>query len=573
MKRNHISKPLKIQLGIRVFMVGLFAIMGQFALAAMAFAWPVAVPWSYAFHLTPAEEKEREDLLKAIEDRNQAAYKKIQEEMKQMVAGMKFGTLTKEQFDQEFEKITSKLKELDAEKFKQFEQSLQKYEKKLEEATEALKVQGTELKKMKESGGPATEEGMTPFRTKLREFLKSPDWQTVVESNGRQKAGFEVKAVDMTSSYTGSSRVLITGRSPRILDYPSITRLNLRDVLTTGPIDTAFLAYLEVYDWIRNAGTVSENGMLPESSFKLRETTTDVKRIGTFVNLSKRMLKSVPFVEGYLAQQLPALVRYAEDFQLLYGDGQGTNPMGLTKTARDFTTEINATLTGAAGSISSIESYDLGTKTLVNFAANQDIMNGDIITIAGATAGAPATAYNKAHTAIVKSPRQIMLEVAYSADPTAAWTFTVNNRFKDSVPNVQEIDVIKVARSLVTRREYNATAVVLNPDTVTAIEMLKKNDLDYLNVDRMDNGVMRIAGVPVIETSAMPAGKFLIGDFTLAAALLDYTPLILEFSESTQEKLTNTVVAIIQEEIMFPVFNKYMFVYGDFVSAKAAIGV
>ena len=59
----------------------------------------------------------------------------------------------------------------------------------------------------------------------------------------------------------------------------------------------------------------------------------------------------------------------------------------------------------------------------------------------------------------------------------------------------------------------------------------------------------------------------------MAAAIGQFTELTLEFSESTNEKLKNTVEAIIQEEILFPIYNKYMFVVGDFATAIPAIAV
>jgi HK97 family phage major capsid protein len=573
MKKVTLKKmpTMNIQLGVR--MVGLVAgiFTANLALVVMALFWPIAVPMSFALGLTPAEIEEQrkahEDLLKQINEQTQNALTKVKNELSQTVTEMKAGLISQKDFDAKFDEITKQLKNIDADKFKSFEETLKKYESKMEEQHKALTEQGIALKKMQDGGAPGGAGAEGVLRTKLREFLNSQAWKDFADSNGKKKVSLEVKAVDMTSSYTGSSRVLITTRSPRIIDHPPITRLNLRDLLNVGPADLPYLAFLEVYDWVRNVGTVSENGMLPESSFKVREALTDVKRIGTFINLSKRMLKSLPFIENYLAQQLPAMVRYAEDFQLLFGDGLGTNPLGLYEQGRDFVTEINATVSGIAGTITSVATYDGGAKSLFTFAANQDIANGDKITFAAS----PNAAYNSTFSAIVKSPREIVIESPYVAGSTAAVTWTVTSPFKNAIPFAQQMDVIKVAKALVTRREYTATGIIMHPDDASFIEMLKKTDQGYLDVQRFENGVLRISGIPVVETTAMPSGRFAVGDFNLAAALLELTPLQLEFSESTQEKLTNTVVAIIQEEILFPVYNKYMFIFGTFQTAIAAI--
>lgn len=517
--------------------------------------------------LTKEQEEQQAELLKKVSDETKKAIGEFKGELTELVKNAKAGLISQKDFDDKIKEFGEKLQQFDAAKFKQFEESLEALKTLTETQKQTLEKQSASIKKLKEGGVDGKQGSL--LGKKLGEFLNTQAYKDFVDSNGVKKAKFELKAVDMTSSYTGTSRVLVTSRSPRIIDYPIIQRLNLRDLLTVGPIDMPFLAFLEVYDWIRNVGTVSENGMLPESSFKVREATADVKRIGTFINLSKRMLKSVPFIQNYLETNLPAMVRYAEDFQLLWGDGAGNNPLGLGQVGRDFATEVNATVAGIAGSVASVASYDAGTQSLITFTANQDIVNGDRITFAGGAGG--QVTYNAAFTAYVKSPREIVIDNAYVAGATAAWTFTVASRFKNAIPYAQEIDVLKIAKALIARREYAATGFILHPDDATMIETLKGNDQHYLDVQRFENGVLRIAGVPVVETTAMPSGKFGVGDFSMAAGLLELTPLLLEFSESTQEKLTNTVVAIVQEEVMFPIYNKYMFLFGDFTAAKAAI--
>ncbi|MAX71806.1 MAG: hypothetical protein CMC76_12040 [Flavobacteriaceae bacterium] len=485
----------------------------------------------------------------------------VKSELVDLVSKSKADLITKEEFDKEFEKIKSKLEKMDADKFDKFEQALEKLEK-------VSKAQGIELAKFKDGGIPTS--AKNAFKEELKKALDSEEYKEFVESNGKKKASFSLKAVSISDDYTGNSLVHITSRDSRVVDHPEVTRLNVRDLLTVIPTDLPYLAFTEVYDWDRNTGTIDENGTLAESTFKVREATVDAKRIGTHIPLSKRMLRSASFVMGHIMQKLPAMVRYQEDFQLLHGDGAGDNVLGVFKKAQDFATLVNTSITGAAGAVASVATYDGGAKALITFAANQNLNNGDTITIANATAGA----YNASHSAIVKSPTQIVIDLAYVAEAdTSAWTFTVNSPFKDSIEAAQEIDVLKVAKTLVTVQEYMATGIVLNPVDATKIETLKGSDEHYIDVQRLENGVLTIGGLPVVETTAMPAGKFIVGDWILAAALAQFSELTLEFSESTQEKLKNMVEAIVQEEVLFPIYNPYMFVTGNFTTAKAAIAV
>lgn len=513
--------------------------------------------------MTPEEKKAQEEaLLAKIKERNEEQIKEFKTEFNDMVKDFKSGAIDKETFEAKFKEVSEKLEKFDADKFKQFEETLEKYQG-------IVKEQGTELAKMKENGGaPANEKTL---RKTISEAVESDSFKEFVESNGKKKASFSLKAVSITSNYTGNSLTHITTRDSRVVDHPSVQRLNVRDLLTVMPADLPYLAFIEVYDWDRQAGVNSENGELAESSFKVRESTVDAKRIGTHVSISKRMLKSAQFVVNHLVQRLPGQVKYHEDFQLLHGDGQGNNVTGIFKVAQDFTTLINTAITGAAGSIASISAYDGGTKTKITFAANQMINNGDTITIADAPATGAGSGYNAAFAATVIDPKNIIIDKAHEAVDPAAWTFTVNSPFKSSIAAAQEIDVLKVAKTLCTVQEYSANGIVLNPVDATKIETLKGNDEHYIDVKRLDNGVLTIAGVPVVETTAMPAGKFAVGDWAMAAGLGQFSELVLEFSESTQEKLTNTVEAIIQEEVLFPIYNKYMFVTGSFGTAKTAI--
>lgn len=485
----------------------------------------------------------------------------VKNELIELVSKSKADLITKDEFDKEFEKIKSKLEKLDADKFEKFEQALDKLEK-------ISKTQGNEIAKMKDGGIPT--ESKNAFKTQLKKALESEEYKEFVESNGKKKASFSLKAVSISDDYTGNSRVHITSRDSRVVDHPEVTRLNVRDLLTVIPTDLPYLAFTEVYDWDRNTGVIGENGELAESNFKVREAQVDAKRIGTHIPLSKRMLRSASFVIGHIMQKLPAMVRYQEDFQLLHGDGNGDNVLGVFKKAQDFATLVNTSITGSAGAVASVATYDGGDKALITFAENQNLNNGDTITFANAT----HAGYNAAFTAIVKSPTQIVIEKSYTAEAdTSAWTFTVNSPFKDSIEAAQEIDVLKVAKTLVTVQEYMATGIVLNPVDATKIETLKGSDEHYIDVQRLENGVLTIGGLPVVETTAMPAGKFIVGDWILAAALAQFSELTLEFSESTQEKLKNMVEAIVQEEVLFPIYNPYMFVTGSFATAKAAIGV
>ena len=72
------------------------------------------------------------------------------------------------------------------------------------------------------------------------------------------------------------------------------------------------------------------------SSFKLREKTESTKRVGTYIPISNRLLKSRIFVKNWLMTYLPDSVKQAENFQILFGDNTGKNLDVITKVAPGF---------------------------------------------------------------------------------------------------------------------------------------------------------------------------------------------------------------------------------------------
>jgi hypothetical protein len=443
------------------------------------------------------------------------------------------------------------------------------YDKRQTELSEALKIQGEKMQEILDKKIKGTD--MKSLKDAIAEFCESDDFKNA-SSKGfgmgySAKMEIDRKTVSITSDY-GATRALITTGVDRVLDHPQVVRLNIRDLIPNSPIDTHQLAFLEVYSWDRNADVLAENGTLADTTFKMQESTVVAKRIGHAVPISKNVMKSVPFISTHLSQRLPAMVRYVEDFQLLFGDGAGNNVQGLFDVVEDFATRINTQTTGAAASVSSVATYDGGAKAKITFAANQVIDNGSKITIANAT----EATYNGTHDVTVIDPKHILIDLTYVAEAdTSAWTFTVANRWKTNVAAAQEADVLRVALSLVTVGEYSANGIVLNPQDAAAIELLKGNDEHYIGVKRSDNGILMIGGVPVVETTAMPAGKFMVGDWALGCGVYWFEDLTLEFAEDVDTKKKNEIVAIVQEQLLFPIFNQYMFISGSFTTAINAI--
>jgi len=236
------------------------------------------------------KEQEKNDFLAEIKTQQDAQIKAAKVELTALINDAKSGAITQEEFDAKFAPFAEKLAKIDGEKFAEFETALRKYE-------DVVKTQGTELAKLKEGG---KKQGANDAIWKeIEECVRSEKFKDFASNPGR-KVSFDLKTVALGNDYTGD--IFISTREDRVIDHPEVTRLNIRNLLTVMPADLPYIAFLEVYDWDRAVASVSENGVLAESSFKVRETSTDVKRIGTHIPISKRMLK--------LSIQLENIVEY-----------------------------------------------------------------------------------------------------------------------------------------------------------------------------------------------------------------------------------------------------------------------
>lgn len=480
------------------------------------------------------------------------------------------GHAAPEEVEKKFREFNETLKGFNPEQYAQLikdNQTLSEQVQKMAETIEKLQKKGLSMT------------SLTKFEESIDAMLDSERFREFAEGQTRKSGvfeGFTLKdIVSMSDNYDGE--LLITQQQPRVVSSVNNKRLHLRDVITvlTGDPKYPNLAFTRVYDFDRNARYVTENGMLPQSSLKLKEENYTTKRLGTHIPISKRMLKSRAFIKSWIINMLPEAVYMAEDWNMLFGDGNGENLDGIANTKGVESIEsiiTGAIVSGAAGSIKSVTPYNSGKDTIIEFTNPVDaIQDGMMITLAKAT----ATELNKANPIVKMNDRQVLLRgVALASEEAApgAITYTVNNSAFQSIETPNSEDVIRTAFAVMNIGQFYPNAIILNPITVNAIESEKDTLGRSLNLVKVGaDGVKRIGVFPVIEYTGMQPGKYLLGDFIKGANLVDYTSLSLEWAQDVNTELKNEVVLIAQEEIIFPISMPWAFAYGDLAALKAAI--
>ncbi len=444
------------------------------------------------------------------------------------------------------------------------------------ELVEQVKSLAEALDKMKKNGIGL--DYISKFNERFDEMYDSPQFQDFLNGKEKGTSGFSFKDVSVTSNIAPGGTVTITQQSDVVVSQVTDKKLHIRDFATVLPGDPEYpiFAFQQIYDVDRNARYVAENGVLPESSLKIKEETAQVSRVGHHFKLSKRALKCKTYLRGYVMNCLISGVRDAEDFAILFGDGSGDNLKGITQYdgVKAVETIVSETIiSGEAGSVTSVSQAENGV--VVELTVPYDLLaEGMKITFAGATTN---TSLNDTFDVIKMTDRLLFLDGVTlesaddAADEAASLTFTVNHGAYKSIESPNSIDALETAVAVMTYAQYSPTVLILNPITLNAIRTEKATDGNRLEVVKDINGNPVIAGLRVIPFTGIPAGKYFIGDFARGAQIIDYTPLTAEWADDVNTKLKNQVVLMAQAEMIVPVFCPWAFSYGSISSLKTAI--
>jgi len=103
---------------------------------------------------------------------------------------------------------------------------------------------------------------------------------------------------------------------------------------------------------------------------------------------------------------------------------------------------------------------------------------------------------------------------------TVASAFSAGS-FASTVDNANEVDVLSVAMNQIMvaqERDSAANYIFMHPSDVTALKLVKVSATDKRYVDRLAiiAGQLSLDGVPIIPTTLVTQGEYLVGDFNLA---------------------------------------------------------
>jgi HK97 family phage major capsid protein len=119
-------------------------------------------------------------------------------------------------------------------------------------------------------------------------------------------------------------------------------RMTVRDLLTPGNTNSSSIQYPVETGFTNSAATVTETAgtAKPQSELQFDIRTASVTTIAHWVLATRQILDDAPMLRSYIDGRLRYGLRYAEEAQLLNGDGTGTNLNGIYTQATASTANL-----------------------------------------------------------------------------------------------------------------------------------------------------------------------------------------------------------------------------------------
>lgn len=127
------------------------------------------------------------------------------------------------------------------------------------------------------------------------------------------------------------------------------------------------------------------------------------------------------------------------------------------------------------------------------------------------------------------------------------------------------VDQIRRAITIAQLSNYAPEAIVLHPTDLEMIELAKDADGRYIWVNPNSNNGAAPWGLRAVVTTAIPAGTFLIGAFSMAAQIWDRQQAAIEVSREHADNFIKNMVTILAEERLgLTIFRPAAFIKGVF---------
>jgi HK97 family phage major capsid protein len=203
-------------------------------------------------------------------------------------------------------------------------------------ASFTARIEDLEQQAVRRPGGDGDAEA---YMTPGQRFLADEDVRKVLDDPGHSRWRGRVRA-NMAAITTGTIGVsddtlVPRDRLPGVIEKGN-RRMTVRDLITPGRTNSNSIQYVKEFGFSNAAAVVSEGAAKPESDIDYVLVTEAVATIAHWIRASKQILDDAPMLQSSIDGRLRYGLAFAEEVQLLNGDGTGPNLNGIVTQATAF---------------------------------------------------------------------------------------------------------------------------------------------------------------------------------------------------------------------------------------------
>lgn len=172
---------------------------------------------------------------------------------------------------------------------------------------------------------------------------ESPAYQAMMAGHGKYESGLieiprgyqQTKALTLASGSAGD--IPVPYRVPEII-APSLRPMRVRDLLTVANTTSTSIDYIretgftDAATGVQKQGAaraVLEGGTKPEANLTFTKLSAQTRTIVHWLAATRQTIQDVPQLQAYINNRLLYGLYYAEEVQLLYGNGTDPNLQGI----------------------------------------------------------------------------------------------------------------------------------------------------------------------------------------------------------------------------------------------------
>lgn len=166
------------------------------------------------------------------------------------------------------------------------------------------------------------------------QFTKSAgDQVRALSESNRGRISLNIKAT-LTGGATSAGGLVMPARDATVT-MPR-RRMTIRDLLPVVQVESGTVEYAQQTTRTNAAATVAEGAAKPGSDMAWELKTTATRVVAHWIKASRQILEDTPMLRDQIDTELRFGLGLAEEAQVLFGDGIGTNLSGLVTNATAF---------------------------------------------------------------------------------------------------------------------------------------------------------------------------------------------------------------------------------------------